>query len=108
MGGRGARRRTSPAPDIPDGATGSAAGGAARPLLHCPSVTVYTLGHSTLSLAEFLGRLDAHGIRVIADVRRFPASRRHPHFTRDALARALADHEVTYDWLESLGGRRPA
>jgi uncharacterized protein (DUF488 family) len=71
-------------------------------------VTVYTLGHSTLSIEDFLARLDAHGIRGVADVRRFPASRRHPHFTRDALASALVAHDVRYDWLEALGGRRPA
>jgi uncharacterized protein (DUF488 family) len=71
-------------------------------------VTVYTLGHSTLPIEDFLARLAAHGIRGIADVRRFPASRRHPHFTREALATALTHHGVDYEWLEALGGRRPA
>jgi uncharacterized protein (DUF488 family) len=77
-------------------------------LLHCPRVTVYTLGHSTLALDDFLARLHAHGIQGVADVRRFPASRRHPHFAREALARSLAERALRYDWLESLGGRRPA
>lgn len=98
------RRRR--APDDREQQQGSEAPHAS--LLHCPRVTVYTLGHSTLSIEAFLARLDAHGIRGIADVRRFPASRRHPHFTRDALATALAHHGVDYAWLEALGGRRPA
>ena len=69
-------------------------------------VIVYTVGHSTLSLEEFLGRLRGHGIGGIADVRRYPASRRHPHFARDALADSLARSGLAYGWLEALGGRR--
>jgi hypothetical protein len=53
-------------------------------------VIVHTLGHSTLPLDAFLGLLATHGIAGIVDVRRFPASRRHPHFARDALAASLA------------------
>jgi len=71
-------------------------------------VTVYTLGHSTLDLDAFLTLLARHGIAGIADVRRFPASRRHPHFGREALAASLAAAGVAYDWLPALGGRRPA
>jgi uncharacterized protein (DUF488 family) len=71
-------------------------------------VTVYTLGHSTLDLDAFLALLARHGIGGIADVRRFPASRRHPHFGREALAASLAGAGVAYDWLPALGGRRPA
>jgi uncharacterized protein (DUF488 family) len=71
-------------------------------------VTVYTLGHSTLDLDAFLALLARHGIAGIADVRRFPASRRHPHFGREALAASLAAAGVAYEWLPSLGGRRPA
>ena len=71
-------------------------------------MTVYTLGHSTLDLEAFLALLGRHGIAGIADVRRFPASRRHPHFAREALSASLADAGVAYDWLPALGGRRPA
>jgi uncharacterized protein (DUF488 family) len=71
-------------------------------------VTVYTLGHSTLDLDAFLALLARHGIGGIADVRRFPASRRHPHFGREALAASLAAAGVAYEWLPALGGRRPA
>lgn len=71
-------------------------------------MVVHTVGHSVLPLEEFLALLRAHGIGAIADVRRYPASRRHPHFARDALARALASAGVAYQWLPGLGGRRRA
>jgi uncharacterized protein (DUF488 family) len=71
-------------------------------------VVVHTLGHSTLTLEDFLGVLEAHGLDAIADVRRYPASRRHPHFAREALAASLAAHGVEYSWIPALGGRRPA
>ena len=48
----------------------------------------------------------AHGIQAVADVRRFPASRRHPHFSREQLEPFLAGHSVAYRWLPALGGRR--
>jgi uncharacterized protein (DUF488 family) len=70
-------------------------------------VIVHTLGHSTRTLDEFVALLDAHDIRGIADVRRFPASRRHPHFSREALAASLAETDRAYAWLSELGGRRP-
>ena len=71
-------------------------------------MTVYTLGHSTLDLDAFLALLARHGIAGIADVRRYPASRRHPHFGREALAASLTAAGIAYDWLPALGGRRPA
>lgn len=64
------------------------------------------MGHSTRSAEEFLDLLQAHRIEAVADVRRFPASRRHPHFSRDTLEPALAAHGVDYVWLPALGGRR--
>jgi len=67
---------------------------------------VYTIGHSTLSLNAFVARLKAHGVQVLADVRRFPASRRHPHFNRDALEAALGRESIAYHWFPALGGRR--
>src|SRR5262249_11550038 len=48
----------------------------------------------------------AHDILGIADVRRYPASRRHPHFAREALGEALTREGIAYDWLPGLGGRR--
>jgi uncharacterized protein (DUF488 family) len=75
-------------------------------LLHSSHVVVYTLGHSTLPLAAFLALLAGHGIGGVADIRRFPASRRHPHFAGDALAASLAAAGLAYAWIPELGGRR--
>ena len=69
-------------------------------------MVVHTLGHSTLALEDFLALLAAHTIDTIADVRRFPASRRHPHFAREPLAASLVARGVAYSWLPALGGRR--
>lgn len=67
---------------------------------------VYTLGHSTLDAAAFLRLLVAHGIAGVVDVRRFPASRRHPHFSAERLEATLAEAGNRYDWVPALGGRR--
>jgi uncharacterized protein (DUF488 family) len=67
---------------------------------------VWTIGHSTRSLEQFLGLLDAHDIEAVADVRRFPGSRRWPHFAGEHLARALAARRLHYIWFPELGGRR--
>jgi uncharacterized protein (DUF488 family) len=69
-------------------------------------VVVHTVGHSTLPFDRFVRLLGAHGIVQIADVRQFPASRRHPHFARVALENALPAAGIAYDWLPALGGRR--
>ena len=50
--------------------------------------------------------LRSHGIQAVADVRRFPASRRHPHFARDQLEPFLLTHDMRYRWIPELGGRR--
>ena len=50
--------------------------------------------------------LVAHGVQAVADVRRFPASRRHPHFSREQLQAFLGTHEILYQWMPELGGRR--
>jgi uncharacterized protein (DUF488 family) len=70
------------------------------------SLTVWTLGHSTRETDEFLELLAAHRIELIADVRRFPASRRLPQFTRAALDATLASRGIAYEWFQALGGRR--
>ena len=69
-------------------------------------LTVWTVGHSTHSAEDFLGILRAHGIEAVADVRRFPGSRRHPHFGRDALRALLAAAGIEYHEFPDLGGRR--
>ncbi|MEM2082254.1 MAG: DUF488 domain-containing protein [Candidatus Bathyarchaeia archaeon] len=68
---------------------------------------LYTIGHSTRSIEEFLGLLREHGIGIVVDIRRWPGSRRNPHFNSEALARALRSHGIEYEWLgEQLGGWR--
>jgi len=67
---------------------------------------ILTIGHSTRTLAEFLTLLEAHHIARIVDVRRFPGSRRHPHFSGPALAAALAGAGIGYTHLAGLGGFR--
>jgi uncharacterized protein (DUF488 family) len=68
---------------------------------------IFTIGHGALQLEEFLQRLQRHHIRALADVRRFPASKRHPHFSRAALTGALKKREINYHWRgEKLGGYR--
>lgn len=72
------------------------------------SRSCWTIGHSTLSAAALVDRLAAHRIECVADVRRYPASRRHPHFAREILSRTLAESGIEYEWHEALGGRRRA
>jgi len=67
---------------------------------------VYTVGHSTHSLQQFFDLLTPHGITALVDVRRYPGSRRYPHFGKDALAASLAAIGVVYHHDPDLGGRR--
>lgn len=69
---------------------------------------LFTVGHSNLTVEGFLGLIRSCGVRAIADIRRFPGSRTHPHFGRDPLAAWLAADAVRYVWMEGLGGRRKA
>lgn len=70
---------------------------------------MHTIGHSTRSLEEFIALLRAHGIALLIDVRRWPMSRRHPHFNREALADSLETNGIGYNWRQDLGGfRKPA
>ena len=69
-------------------------------------VTLYTIGHSTRPAEEFLELLAENGIELLLDIRRFPASRRNPHFDRAALERALAERGVRYRHVAELGGHR--
>jgi uncharacterized protein (DUF488 family) len=71
-------------------------------------MTLWTVGHSTRSIEEFLEILREHDIAVMADVRRFPGSRRHPHFGQQALAASLKDAGIGYVHFPELGGRRQA
>ncbi len=67
--------------------------------------TVWTVGHGARPLEELLETLEGAGVRALVDVRRFPGSRRHPHFNREPLRRALADAGISYSHAVELGGR---
>lgn len=68
--------------------------------------TIWTIGHSTRSIEEFLTLLEQQEIRQLIDIRTFPGSRRYPHFNRENLWIALEKKEVEYHHLVGLGGRR--
>jgi uncharacterized protein (DUF488 family) len=70
------------------------------------SRAVHTVGHSTRTIETFLALVAAHAIECVVDVRRWPASRRHPHFAREALSGSLAAAGVDYVWRRDLGGYR--
>jgi len=70
------------------------------------SSKLYTIGHSTRSIDEFLALLQAHQIEKLGDIRTVPRSRRHPHFSADALSRTLAGTGITYRHFPGLGGLR--
>ncbi|HEY2433552.1 MAG TPA: DUF488 domain-containing protein [Vicinamibacterales bacterium] len=70
--------------------------------------SVFTVGHSTRSIDAFAAILRQAGVTRIADVRAFPASKRHPQFNSSALAAALEDAGIDYHQLPALGGRRTA
>ena len=69
-------------------------------------MTICTIGHSVRPLDEFLALLRAHRVAQLVDVRTVPRSRRHPHFSREALEAALRAARVTYRHMPALGGLR--
>lgn len=68
--------------------------------------TIWTIGHSTRSLEDFLALLQAFSICSLADIRNFPGSRRYPHFNKEALEHSLPAAGIGYFHLKDLGGRR--
>ena len=67
---------------------------------------MWTIGHSTRSIEDFIDALQAHGIKLLADVRLLPGSNRYPHFNSDVLAESLASSGIAYEHFRELGGRR--
>ena len=68
---------------------------------------VFTVGHGTRTTEELATVLQSAGVGRLIDVRRFPGSRRHPHFSREALERSMPERGIRYEWWgEDLGGRR--
>ena len=69
---------------------------------------IFTIGHSTRSLEELVSLLNQNGIKRLADIRRYPGSRRYPHFSGESLSQSLPAAGIEYVHLEALGGRRKA
>ncbi|MEP7117933.1 MAG: DUF488 family protein [Acidobacteriota bacterium] len=72
------------------------------------ALVVFTIGHSTLPIAEFIRRLKAHGVQRVIDVRTIPRSRHNPQFNRAELSPALHRSRIHYRYLPGLGGLRHA
>lgn len=73
-----------------------------------PRLTIYTIGHSTRTLTEFIAILKAYHITIVADVRRIPRSRRNPQFNKETLPDSLKPEDINYIHMPEIGGlRRP-
>lgn len=70
-------------------------------------MTIYTIGHSTRSLEEFIALLQGHAIQRLVDIRTMPRSRHNPQYKIDTLPEALAGNRIAYTHMPGLGGLRP-
>jgi uncharacterized protein (DUF488 family) len=73
-----------------------------------PVGTIFTIGHSTLAIEDFIARLRVFGIECLADIRTVPRSRHNPQFNADALAQSLPAAGIDYVPMPALGGLRHA
>jgi uncharacterized protein (DUF488 family) len=67
---------------------------------------IWTIGHSTRTIDIFISLLEENGIKLLADVRLWPGSKRYPQFNKEALAESLDAHGIRYEHFPELGGRR--
>jgi uncharacterized protein (DUF488 family) len=67
---------------------------------------IWTVGHSTRAIDEFISLIQANDIKLLADVRSLPGSRRYPQFNKETLANSLGKVGIRYEHLPELGGRR--
>ncbi|SRR6266480_2648852 len=67
---------------------------------------IWTIGHSTRTIGEFISLLEKHGIKLLADVRLLPGSKRYPQFNKETLAHSLGKVAIRYEHFPELGGRR--
>ena len=67
---------------------------------------LFSVGHGTVTAAEFLERLALGEVRSVVDIRRWPQSRRHPQFAQDEMSKWLGDAGIAYRWEPRLGGYR--
>lgn len=70
-------------------------------------MTIYTIGHGTLAIRDFIDILRHYKIKCLVDVRRWPGSTHNPQYNRSALEKSLASEKIKYFWFgEALGGYR--
>lgn len=69
---------------------------------------IWTIGHSTRTIEEFIGALQANEVKLVADVRLLAGSKRYPQFNKEELARSLREGGIGYEHFPELGGRRKA
>src|SRR6266567_5786907 len=69
---------------------------------------IWTIGHSTRSIDDFISLLEQNGINLLADVRSLPGSKRYPQFNKETLADSLGKAGIRYEHFPELGGRRKA
>ena len=67
---------------------------------------IWTIGHSTRGIDEFISLLKENQIKLLVDVRAFPGSKRYPQFNKEALAESLNAHGIRYEHFPELGGKR--
>ncbi len=70
-------------------------------------VEIFTIGHSTRSIEEFVELLRANGVKQLVDIRSIPRSRHNPQFEQTALQKSLPKQGIDYVYLKDLGGLRP-
>jgi uncharacterized protein (DUF488 family) len=73
-----------------------------------PKITVFTIGHSTRSLDDFISLLKEHNIKQVIDIRTIAKSRHNPQFNQASLRQALKNHRINYRHMKGLGGLRHA
>jgi len=69
---------------------------------------IWTIGHSTRNIDIFISLLEENGIKLLADVRSLPGSKRCPQFNKEAMAESLNARGIRYEHFPELGGRRKA
>jgi uncharacterized protein (DUF488 family) len=69
-------------------------------------LTIYTIGHSTRPIDEFISLLNAYGIRQLVDIRTIPKSRHNPQFMQESLEKSLTAAGISYIYMKDLGGLR--
>lgn len=71
-------------------------------------IAIWTIGHSTRSLEEFIQLLKSNNVTSVADIRHYPGSKRYPHFNKPELSESLIKSNINYCHIVQLGGRRKA